>query len=89
MLKIDLSRQAADFLSELQAKQAKQIITRLDALAVDPSSVPSALIKGGKGERRAKAGEFRIVYEISGENLIVWLIDRRNDDRIYRKLRRL
>jgi mRNA interferase RelE/StbE len=89
MLKIDLSRQAAEFLSELQAKQARQIVSRLDTLAADPSSVPSALIRGGQGERRVKAGEFRVVYEVSDQNLVVLLIDRRNDDRIYRKLRRL
>jgi mRNA interferase RelE/StbE len=89
MRRIELSRQAAEFLEELQAKPARQIISRLDSLAIDPSAVPSVPIRGGQGERRAKAGEFRIVYEITDEALIVWLVDRRNDDRIYRKLRRL
>ncbi len=89
MLRIELSRQAAEFLEDLQAKQARQIIARLDSLATDAAAVSSVLIRGGQGERRAKAGEFRIIYEVTDEALIVWLIDRRNDDRIYRKLRRL
>jgi hypothetical protein len=47
MLRIELSRQAAEFLEELQAKQARQIISRLDGLATDPAAVPSVLVRGG------------------------------------------
>lgn len=89
MLKIDLSAQALRFLASLPEKNARQIVAKLDALAESPNKVPSALLRGGQGEKRLKAGEFRIIFEIIEIDLKILLIDRRNDDRIYRKFRRL
>ncbi len=89
MLRIDLSKQAIEFLENLPNKQSKQILNKIDALLRNPNSVPSGLIKGGNGERRIKAGEFRIIYEIMDNLLTIWLIDRRNDDKIYRQMKRL
>jgi mRNA interferase RelE/StbE len=89
MLRIDLSKQAIEFLEDLPNKQSKQILNKIDALLLNPNSVPSGLIKGGNGERRIKAGEFRIIYEIMDNLLTIWLIDRRNDDKIYRQMKRL
>jgi mRNA interferase RelE/StbE len=89
MLKINLSHQAGDFLEGLQTKQSKQILTKIDALAQNPNSVPSGLIKGMQGERRIKAGEFRVIYHIVDDELNILLIDRRNDDKIYRQMKRL
>jgi mRNA interferase RelE/StbE len=88
MLRIELSRQAAAFLQELPAKQARQIVGKLDGLATIPPTVVSETLRGGEGERRAKAGEFRIVFEVVENTLVVLLVDRRNDDRIYRRLAR-
>ncbi len=84
MLKINLSHQAGSFLEELQTKQAKQILAKIDALALNPNAMPSGLLKGMRGERRIKAGEFRIIYQIIDDELNILLVDRRNDDKIYR-----
>jgi mRNA interferase RelE/StbE len=89
MLRVDLSAQAFKFLSSLPEKQTRQIVSKIDALALNPGNVPSGLLRGGDGERRIKAGEFRVIYEVSDETLRILLIDRRNDDRIYRQFRRL
>jgi mRNA interferase RelE/StbE len=89
MLRINLSAQAEQFLLSLPAKQARQIVTKLDFLAENPLNTPTERLRGGQGERRLKAGEFRIIFEQENEDLFVLLIDRRNDDRIYRKFRRL
>jgi mRNA interferase RelE/StbE len=89
MLRIDLSAQALKFLSSLPEKQTRQIVTKIDALADNPGALPSVLLRGGQGERRLKAGEYRVIYEVRNDNLLILLIDRRNDDQIYKKFRRL
>jgi hypothetical protein len=38
---------------------------------------------------RAKAGDYRIVFEIEGETLIIIMVDLRRDDEIYKALKRL
>jgi mRNA interferase RelE/StbE len=87
MLRIELSRQAAAFLKDLQTKQARQIAERIAALAAEPAAVPSEQLRGFAPMRRMKAGEFRIVFAIEGDALQIRLIGKRNDDEIYRLLR--
>ena len=85
---IDLSRQAERFLRELPVKQARQIAEKLQALAADPTSLPSEQLRGYAPMRRLKAGEFRFIYAVEGEMIQVRLIGKRNDDEIYRVLGR-
>ena len=54
MLKIDLSKQAIEFLDELSNKQSKQIVYKIDLLALNSNAVPTTLIKDGNGERRIR-----------------------------------
>jgi mRNA interferase RelE/StbE len=89
MPRIDLSKQALAFLQTLPEKQIRQIVSRIDLLAGDPASVPTERLRGGDGERRMKVGEFRVIYAIAANILEIVLIDRRNDDKTYRKFRRL
>jgi mRNA interferase RelE/StbE len=88
MPRLDLSKQAFNFLSELPAKQGRQIMERLKILSDDPQGLPSELLKGYAPLRRAKAGEFRIVYALEDDVLKVRLIGERNDDEIYKALQR-
>jgi mRNA interferase RelE/StbE len=89
VLRIDLSKQALAFLETLPDKQTRQIVSRIDLLAADPESVPNEILRGANGERRIKVGEFRVIYLVAADVLQIVLIDRRNDDRIYRRFRRL
>ena len=86
---IDLSRQAERFLRELPVKQARQIAEKLQALAADPSALPSEQLRGYAPMRRLRAGEFRIIYAVEGETVQVRLIGKRNDDEIYKALGRI
>ena len=88
MAKIDLSRQAADFLKSLPAKQARQIAERLTLLAADPSALPSEGLRGYAPLRRLKAGEYRIIFALEADVVQVRLIGKRNDDEIYKVLER-
>jgi mRNA interferase RelE/StbE len=88
MRRIDLSKQAPDFLQRAQVKPAKQIAAKLKQLAVDPSALPSEALKGYAPLRRLKSGEFRIMFEIEPNVLRIVLIGKRNDDEIYKELAR-
>ncbi|MGO9743957.1 MAG: type II toxin-antitoxin system RelE family toxin [Roseiarcus sp.] len=88
MLRIELSKQAADFLRAAQAKPARQIAEKLKQLAADPSALPSEVLKGYAPLRRVKSGEFRIIFRVDSDTVRVSLIGKRNDDDIYKALER-
>jgi mRNA interferase RelE/StbE len=88
MPRIDLSRQAADFLQNLPPKQARQIAEKLRQLGLDPAALPSEALKGYAPMRRLKSGEFRIIFAVEDDLVQVRLIGKRNDDDIYKALER-
>lgn len=88
MPRIDLSRQAAQFLRNLPAKQAGQIAEKLKALGESPSGLLSEALKGYSPLRRLKSGEFRIIFVQEADAVRIRLIGKRNDDEIYKALER-
>lgn len=88
MLKINLSKDAERFLKKVPAKHAKQIALRLQELMTNPDVVPTIELKGYAPYRRAKSGEYRIVFFVADETLYVPLIGKRNDDEVYQLLKR-
>jgi mRNA interferase RelE/StbE len=88
MLTIKLSKRADKALSKIPAKQAKQIAARIKQLADDPEALPTVELKGYAPWRRAKSGEYRIIYKIDEDCLRVALVGKRNDDEIYRLIER-
>ena len=83
-----MSPEAIDFLFSLQAKQFKQVAGAIFLLAKDPFPHDSAELKGYPEFRRKDVGEFRVVYGIREDVVIVDVIDRRNDDAVYRRFSR-
>ena len=88
MRRIELSRVAGSVLRELPNKQARQIVEKLNALASDPAGLPTEPLKGYAPLRRARSGEFRIIFAVDNDTLDVRLIGKRNDDEIYKALQR-
>ena len=89
MRKLALSKNVVDFISELQAKQFKQVMGKILSLLTDPTPTDSQPLKGFDDLRRADQGEFRIVYRFDENTLAVSLVGKRNDDEIYKRLRNL
>jgi mRNA interferase RelE/StbE len=88
MPRLELSKQASSFLRSLPQKQARQIAEKLKIPSADPKALPSEQLHGFAPLRRAKAGEFRIIFVIEGDEVFVRLIGKRNDDEIYKALGR-
>lgn len=89
MLRLRLSRDADDFISNREPKHQRQIVARIQVLRDDPIPADSKAIKGPSREyRRADIGEYRIIYRADDDTLYVAAIGKRNDDEVYRRLRR-
>jgi mRNA interferase RelE/StbE len=89
MLKISVTKQAARFQEKLKAKQKHQVGRRILALSEDPDPPDSKRLRGSvEGHRRADVGEYRIIYRVDGGTLVVSLIGKRNDDEVYKEMKR-
>lgn len=88
MLRIDIWPEARAFLETLAAKHKRQVSAKIFALAENPMPPRSKLLEGFPF-RRFPSGEYRIVYFVDDTTLKVVLVDRRNDDRIYRRLKQM
>ena len=88
MLRLNLTNAALSFLDGLAGKQFKQVVNTLFNLLKNPTPQDSSLLKGYP-YRRVDFGEYRIVYQVQGEDLQVLVIGKRNDDDVYKKLNHL
>lgn len=90
MLKIDPSKQSKKFVRKLPAKQQRQIGAKISELRFDPEPPDSQKLKGFEEPLfRVDQGEYRILYRFDASTLYVILVERRNDDQVYKKLGRL
>ena len=87
MLKLDLSRDALRFIQTLNPKQYRQVAGTVFRLLQNPEPQDSSVLIGYP-YYRVDIGEYRIIYNVDGDVLKVFLIGKRNDDEIYRTLRR-
>ncbi|MER3432902.1 MAG: cytotoxic translational repressor of toxin-antitoxin stability system [Leptolyngbya sp. ERB_1_1] len=91
MAKLDGLEAVLEFIKGLQPKITAQIAKKVLALNLDPLPADSKELKGYPGYYRVDSGEYRIVYRFDpAEDLVeVILIGKRNDDEVYKQLRRL
>ena len=89
MLEIDIADEAQAFLRSLSDKHEQQLLTRIKRLAEHHTPPQSKLLEGFAPLRRLRSGNYRIIYFVSRNVLKVPLIDKRNDDKIYRRLKQM
>lgn len=88
MLKLKLSKDSVKFIKKLPPKQQRQIGTKIQELRKNKGSNDSRSLIGFP-YFRADVGEYRIIYEIENDILLlILLIGKRNDDDVYKKLGR-
>ncbi|MDO8562192.1 MAG: type II toxin-antitoxin system RelE/ParE family toxin [bacterium] len=89
MLRIDIWPEAKDFLETLSAKRKRQVSVKILLLAEYPMPARSKILEGYAPLRRLRSGDYRIVYFVESNILKIPLIDKRGDDEVYRRLKRL
>lgn len=87
MRKLDITRDALKFVNELDAKQFRQVVRKLFTLLADPEHADSSKLTG-YDYRWVDIGEYRIIYHFDDDMTYVVLVGKRNDDQVYRELRR-
>ena len=87
MLSLDLTHQAKGFLDQLDPKRFRQVVKKIFSLMENPRPADSRPLQG-YSFLRADIGEYRIIYRVEENCLKVALVDKRNDDEVYKKLRR-
>ncbi|AFY43659.1 type II toxin-antitoxin system RelE/ParE family toxin [Nostoc sp. PCC 7107] len=83
-----VAKTAEKDLLDLQAKQFKQVVSKILSLQGTPRPQDCKALKGYEGGYRVDSGEYRILYTIDDENQLVdvFRVGKRNDDEVYKNL---
>ena len=87
MLRVNFSRQSAKFIKKLSAKHTRQVAGKIIDLRSNPYPPDSRKLKG-YSYHRTDIGEYRIVYQVEERVLEILLIGKRNDNEVYKQLKR-
>lgn len=88
MRKLDITKEALSYVRNLEAKQFKQVMNKILSLLSDPTPADFSTLKGYIDLYRVDIGEHRIVYRFNDDSVSVLVVDKRNDDEVYKKLGR-
>lgn len=72
--RVTLSPMAARQVRTLDAQVRRRIQAALDLLAEQPRPPSATQLVGGSGEWRVRTGDYRIVYEIEDDHLLVLVL---------------
>ncbi len=86
--KLDITHDVLKSLRDLPAKQCKQVTLTILALGQDATPHDSAVLSGYHPYRRVNIGEYRVIYRFDAETVYVACVGKRNDDEVYRWLKR-
>ena len=81
---IELKRSAAKELADLPVKDRGRIVARIQALAEDPRP-PGAEKLSGQERYRVRQGDYRILYEIHDQILLIVVVRIAHRRDVYRK----
>ncbi len=85
---INTSKSADDFLKTLLPKQFKQVFTKLWDLRSNPRPHDSIKLTGYENKYRTDIGEYRIIYSFEETIIQIEIIGKRNDDDVYKKMKK-
>lgn len=74
MYAIGLKPRAARFISAQSKKIQRQLITHIEALAVNPHPAGCRLLYANEKLYRIRSGNYRIIYQIQDKKLLVIVV---------------
>ena len=88
MYKLEITRAAGKFLEQLPAKQFRQVVLTVLKLRQNPEAHDSKQLRGYPEYKRVDVGEYRVIYRLEADTLVIALVGKRNGDEIYKQFRR-
>jgi mRNA interferase RelE/StbE len=83
---VTLSPAAARQLRKFEPQARRRVQAALELLADNPRPPAAKQLVGGAGEWRVRTGDYRIVYEIEDDVLLVLALTMGHRREVYRKL---
>jgi mRNA interferase RelE/StbE len=80
---VELKVSARKELERLPAKLIQRIFPKLEGLASEPRPAGCKKLKGGQREWRIRVGDYRVVYTIDDEKLMVSVMRIRHRSEVY------
>ena len=84
--KIEVKKSAAKALKKIPNADRKRIADRIDSLAENPTSQDTTKMKGNNPFHKVRVGDYRIVYEIQDDVLLILIVKIGHRRDIYRNL---
>lgn len=81
---ITYARSALKELRKLDRQIARRVLRAIDALADEPRPLGCLQLSGGEGELRIRVGDYRIVYDIHDDELVVLVLRLGHRREVYR-----
>lgn len=85
MYHLVISRVAEKQLATFPKHIANNIVAKIDALATDPYPPGSLKLEGSDKEYRIRSGDYRIIYRVENEKLIIEVIRIGHRRDVYKK----
>ena len=85
--RIVIDDQALAELAKLPKKIRRQIANKIDKLASNPRPAGFNIIQQNKSLCRIRSGDYRIVYQIRQEQVLVLIVRIGHRKKVYKKLR--
>lgn len=83
--RIEFAPAAARQLRKLDPRARRRIQAAVELLGTDPRPSGAKKLVGGEGERRVRTGDYRVVYEIQDDALVVLVLAIAHRRDVYRQ----
>ena len=84
--RIEIKRSAAKALKKIPKANRKRIVDKIDSLAESPPNPDTTKMKGNNPFHKVSVGDYRIVYEIQEDVLVILVVNIGHRKDIYRNL---
>ena len=87
--RIEVTPRARKDLRALPARERKRVAHQIEALKTDPRPTGCKKLKGREDFYRVRVGDYRVVYQIKDEVLLILIVRVGDRKEIYEIIRRL